>query len=116
MKRIAIPVVDGKLSEYFGRCNYYKIFEIQSTLVISNLIKAPEETEIALMPLWISEQGITDVVSYKIDGRIMDLFAQYKINLYVGIKCESPDEIIQRYLTGKLKSDELIIAEINKNK
>lgn len=114
MKRIAIPVKNGKLSEYFGQCNHYKIFEIKGTQVISNLIKAPKEKEISLMPLWISDQGITDVVTYKIDGKIMDLFANYKINLYVGIKYESPEDIIQSYLKGKLKSDEEIILEINK--
>lgn len=114
MKRIAIPVINGKLSKYFGQCNHYKIFEIKRTQIIMSLIKAPKEKEISSMPLWISNQGITDVVTYKIDGRIMVLFTNYKISLYVGIKCESPDEIIQTYLKGKLKSDEKIISEINK--
>lgn len=116
MKRIAIPVIDGKLSEYFGQCKHYKIFEIKRTQVTSNLVKAPKDKEISLMPLWISDQGITDIVTYKIDGRIMALFANYKISLYVGIKCESPDEIIQTYLNGKLRSDEKIISEINEKK
>lgn len=68
------------------------------------------------MPSWIADQGITDVLTYKIDSRIMDLFAHYKINLYIGVKCTSADEIIERYLNGKLRSDERIISEINKNR
>ena len=39
----------------------------------------------------------------------MDLVVNYKINLNVEIKYKSPDEIIQIYLNGKLKSDEEII-------
>ena len=116
MKRIAIPITEGKLSEYFGQCKHYKIFEIDRMEVISKLIKAPAEMDIGLMPSWISHQGVTDVVTYKIDGGIMHLFAKYKINLYVGIKCKSPEEIVQNYLNGKLKSDEKIISEINKTK
>lgn len=42
MKRIAISVINGKLSEYFGQCNYYKIFEIKRTQIVSRLIKAPK--------------------------------------------------------------------------
>lgn len=112
MKQIAIPITDGKLSQYFGRCNHYMIFHIGEKRVTRRLLQVPVHTEISSMPLWISEQGITDVVTYKIEGRIMHLFAKYKINLYVGIKNESPKEIIQSYLNGKLKSDEKIILEI----
>lgn len=116
MKRIAIPITDGKLSEYFGQCNQYKIVEIKKNRLISHVAQAPKEVEITSMPLWISNQGITDVVTYKIDGRIIDLFTNFKINLYIGISCKLPDEIIQSYLNGKLKSDEKIIDEINKNR
>jgi predicted Fe-Mo cluster-binding NifX family protein len=112
MKQIAIPITYGKLSEYFGQCNHYKIFEIRENRVISRLLKVPDEIEITSMPLWASEQGITDIITYKIDRRIMHLFAKYKINLYIGIKYTSPEEIITNYLNGKLNSDERIITEI----
>lgn len=114
MKRIAIPLTDGKLSEYFGQCDHYKIFEIRQSRVTSSLVKAPEDIEIMSMPLWASEQGITDVVTFKIDGRIMHLFAKYKISLYIGISGKTPAEIIECYMNGKLKCDERIISEINK--
>ena len=116
MKRIAIPVINEKLSEYFGQCNQYKIFEINGKQVKSYLIEAPMNKEISLLPLWISDQGITDVVTYKIDRSIMELFANYKISLYIGIKSESSEDIILNYLKGTLKSDEAIISEIKKEK
>ena len=114
MKRIAIPVVNEKLSEYFEQCHHFKIFELGKTRVISRLLAAPQDIEIFSMPLWLSDQGITDVVTFKIDGRILNLFTNYKINLYIGIKYKLPDEIIKNYLKGNLKSDENIIWEINK--
>lgn len=116
MKRIAIPVIDGNLCKYLEQSQEFKVYEIRTSRVTSHMVSVPKELEIAFLPLWVSEQGITDVVTYKIDGRIMHLFAQYKISLYIGIKCKSPDEIIQRYLNGTLRCDEHIISEINKNR
>jgi predicted Fe-Mo cluster-binding NifX family protein len=112
MKRIAVPLVNGKLSEFFGNCNHYEIFEVEGEHILSREIIASPNKEITLLPLWASSQGITDVITFKVDVRIMELFTSYKINLYVGINNESPEDIIQDYINGTLKSDEKIISEI----
>ncbi|OQX78684.1 MAG: hypothetical protein B6D64_06065 [Bacteroidetes bacterium 4484_276] len=112
MKRVAIPVVNGKLSEFFAQCNHYEIFEIEGVQIKRNEIKEPSVKEIAMLLPWVVSQGITDVIAYKVDKRIIELFAGYKINLYVGIKRGSPREIILDYLNGTLKSDKKIISEI----
>jgi len=112
MKRIAIPVSDNILSEYFGKCDYYEIFEIEENRVISAEIKVPPCEDILLVPEWALLQGITDIITYKIDKRIIKLFTANKINLYVGIARNSPKSLIDFYLGGFLKSDGKIISEI----
>ncbi len=112
MKRVAIPVVSGKLSKYFAQCNHYEIFEIDGLDIKRDEIRVPSAKEIDMLLPWVSSQSITDVITYKVDKRILELFTNYKINLYVGIKIDSPREIIQDYLNGTLKSDKNIIAEI----
>ena len=42
MKRIAIPVHNGKLSEYFGRCSYYKIYEVDGKSVVERELELPD--------------------------------------------------------------------------
>lgn len=115
MKRIAVPLVNGKLSEFFGNCNHYEIFEVEGEHIINRKVIAPPNKKITMLPLWASSQGITDVITYKVDVRIMELFANHKINLYVGIGSNLPEEIIQDYINGTLKSDEKIISEIYEN-
>ena len=112
MKRIAVPLVNGKLSEFFGNCNHYEIFEIDGDSIKKREILAPPDKDVTMLPSWASTQGITDVITYKVDVRIMELFTNYKINLYVGISNESPEDIIQEYINGTLKSNEKIISEI----
>ena len=115
MKRVAIPVIKGKLSEHFEKCNYCEIFEIDGYNVKSNEIEVPP-SDISLLPEWAIKQGITDFIVYKIDNTIIKLFAQEKINLFIGIKVDTPEKLIEAYVNGTLRSDEKIISEITTEK
>lgn len=112
MKRIAIPVSEEKLSEYFGQCSHYEIFEIDMDIIHRKVAEIPPYNDITKLPEWVASQGITDVITYKIDKLIISLFMQNKINLFVGIKVNTPQAIIEEYLNGTLKSDYSIISEI----
>jgi len=112
MKRVAIPVIRGRLSEYFGQCDNYEIFEIDDGNVISKEIEIPPKEYVTKLPEWASEEGITDIIVYKIDKHIITLFAPLRINLFVGIPVDTPRNIIEDYINGRLKSDEGIISEI----
>jgi predicted Fe-Mo cluster-binding NifX family protein len=113
MKRIAIPVVKSRLSEYFGQCDHYKIFEIDGSNIKNEKIKNPPKDDLVGLPEWAANEGITDIITYKVDKRIINLFSQVRINLYVGIPINIPPrKLIKDYIRGKLISDEKIIAEI----
>jgi len=112
MKRVAIPIAKDRLSEYFGQCNYYKIYNVENGKIRSDSIEIPPDQETLNLPLWASQQGITDVIVHKIDKRIITLFAGNKINLFVGVTINSPAILIDDYLNGNLKSNGQIIKEI----
>ena len=112
MRKIAIPVINNSLSEYFGNCQHYEVFEIVDGHIVNKSVAIPPAKDIELLPAWVASQKITDVITYKIDKRIISLFIQEKINLFVGIKVNSPLKIIDDYLNGTLKSDNDIIKEI----
>ena len=112
MKRIAIPVNDNLLSEYFGKCDHYEIFEIEDNKIINEEIKMPPCEDILLVPEWSISQGITDIITHRIDKRIIKLFTEHKINLYVGIPRKDTKTLIEYYLGGNLQSDGKIISEI----
>ncbi len=112
MKRIAIPVVNGMLSEYFGKCNHYEIFELRDNHVVSDEIEVPPKGDLSVLPEWAANHRITDIITYKVDKSIIRLFSKYKINLFVGIAIQSPQLLIEEYMKNNLKSDENIISEI----
>ncbi len=115
MKKVAIPINKGKLSEFFGRCSYYKIFEIEGHSILEKDYELPVVNKLDELPAWAFENGITDIITYKIDREIIMLFNQYKINLFVGIPIDTPEQLIGDFLKGQITSNHKIIAEIIDN-
>lgn len=113
MKKVAIPVTNGFMSEYFEQCDYYKIFNVEGRNIRSKKIENPSKENISKLPEWAAKEGITDIVTFKVDKRIITLFSLFRINLYVGIPVNIPvHKIISDFIGGKLTSDEEIISEI----
>lgn len=112
MRRVAIPVTNHLLSEYFGECSHYEIFEIDRKVLNRKQIEVPAGTVMAELPGWLEKQGITDVITYKVNAKIISLFASKKVNLFVGIAMNTPQVLIDDYLNGRLESNKKIIEEI----
>ncbi len=115
MKRVAIPISKNELSEFFGECNHYEIFEIDKKIIDRKLVEIPSGFNILELPEWLKNQGVTDVIAYKISKQIISLFASNKVNLFVGVPKKSPQNLIDDYLQGTLESDKNIIEEITNN-
>lgn len=112
IKRVAIPVENERLSEYFGECSYCQIFEIDGAVAGYQKMQFPAGLVVSELPGWLGEMGVTDVITYKINPKIIHLFASQKVNLFVGVPIDLPGNLIDSYLQGKLESDERIIKEI----
>lgn len=114
MKRVAIPVRDQQMSEFFGTCNYYEIFEIEKKVLGSYILEIPAGIDIVDLPEWLEKKGVSDVITYKVDRQIISLFASRKVGLFVGVRPERPAQLIDKYLRGRLESDNKIISEITR--
>ena len=114
MKRVAIPVTNNMLSEFFGTCSHYEIFEIEKKVLNRYSLLIPNGIEIVDLPAWLEKMEITDVIAFKVNPKIMKHFASKKVNLFVGIPFNTPDVIIDDYLKGRLESNGEIIAEITR--
>lgn len=112
MKRVAIPIANNKLSEFFGECEQYEIYDVDRKITGIQSAELPSGIAIEELPGWLEKQGVTDVITYKVNPKIIRLFASRKVNLYVGISSDSPQNLIDEYLKGKLESDEKIILEL----
>lgn len=112
MKKIAIPIVDDRLSEYFGTCDYFDVIEIENDEIKNRIKVTPPHRNISKLPGWAAELGITDIITYKVDKKIINLFLSHKINIFVGIPQGDTGSLINEYMNGTLTSDKQMINSI----
>jgi predicted Fe-Mo cluster-binding NifX family protein len=104
--------MNNQLSENFGECNYYVVFEVDKKIKSSKTTLLPAGINVRDLPRWLKDEGISDVITYKVNRSIINLFVAEKINLFLGIPISSPEKIIDDYMQGKLVSDKKIIEEL----
>jgi len=97
---------DSDLSEVFGRCPYFLIAETQDhpASELETLANTNEDrlggAGVATAQLLV-EKGVTAVVTGNIGPRALDVFRQFKIDVYKG---QDPvKEVLQKFIDGKLE-------------
>ena len=102
--RLAIPVVNSKVSPHFGHCEQFALFDVdeQSKQVLyKNLVTSPQH-EPGLLPAWLAEQGVTVVITGGMGSRAQGLFQQNNISVVLGVPDEDPDKVVLDYLNSTL--------------
>jgi predicted Fe-Mo cluster-binding NifX family protein len=109
VKRIVIPVENNKLSENFSKCAYYLVVEIYKEHISKKEIDRTELQEKVDLTNWLLNTEVSDIISYKIDNEIIEPILNTKINLFLGIAIDTPQRLIENYLSGNLTSNTKLI-------
>jgi predicted Fe-Mo cluster-binding NifX family protein len=103
-KRIAVPLENGILCMHFGHCQQFAIIETESTSVTGETLVTPPPHEPGLLPGWLAEKGVTDVIAGGMGQRAIGLFNQQNINVFVGAPLKSPRELASDLLSNTLEA------------
>jgi predicted Fe-Mo cluster-binding NifX family protein len=103
-KRIAIPLEDVILCSHFGHCQQFAIIDTDSTSVTGEKLVTPPPHEPGLLPGWLAEKGVTDVIAGGMGQRAINLFNQQSINVFVGARLKSPRELASDLLSNTLEA------------
>ena len=108
--KIAVPVVQGRLSAHFGHCDEFVMFETDAdrkTIVQQSTCKAPPH-EPGMLPRWLHEQGADVIIAGGMGQRAQQLFVQNGITVIVGAPAATPEELASAYLNETLQAGENI--------
>jgi len=105
MIKVAIPTIKNKLSDQFDNCSQYVIYEIENKKVMNKKQTTLDKSKIASLTNWVEEMHITDLIVHSIDKASVSYFSDTKINLFIGVAINSPENLIDEYLSGSLKSN-----------
>jgi len=99
---IAIPTVNGQLCAHFGHCDQFAIVETSNGEIINEKWITPPPHEPGLLPRWLADQGITDVIAGGMGQRAIALFNQNMINVFVGAPTKQAKELVYEFLQKRL--------------
>ncbi len=101
-KRIAIPLENGILCSHFGHCQQFAILDADNNTITSESLVTPPPHEPGLLPAWLAEKGVTDVIAGGMGQRAINLFNQQNINVFVGAQVKDPKELANDLLNNAL--------------
>ncbi|MBP7496268.1 MAG: ATPase [Bacteroidales bacterium] len=103
-KTIAIPVENGELCPHFGHCPNFVIFTINNSQIIKEELITPPPHEPGVLPAWLSQQGVTDVIAGGIGQKAISLFNQNEINVFAGAKIKTPKALAEDLINNNLEA------------
>jgi len=62
----------------------------------------PPPHEPGILPGWLAEKGVTDIIAGGIGQRAIGLFNQNKINVFVGAQIKDPSELANDLINNTL--------------
>ena len=101
-KRIAIPLENGILCSHFGHCEQFAIIDVENNNISGETLVTPPPHEPGLLPAWLAEKAVTDVIAGGMGQRAINLFNQQNINVFVGAQLKSPKELANDLLNNSL--------------
>lgn len=101
-KRIAIPLENGILCSHFGHCEQFAIINADDHIISGEELITPPPHEPGLLPAWLAEKGVTDVIAGGMGQKAINLFNEQRINVFVGAPVKSPVTLAMELINDSL--------------
>ncbi len=101
--KIAVPIENGLLCSHFGHAPQFAIVEIEGSAIKGSSIETPPPHEPGVLPRWLKELGVTQVICGGIGARAVELLNQAGIQVTAGIEPEDPAKIVEAFVAGSLQ-------------
>lgn len=102
MRKIAIPTENGVLSTHFGHCKNFTLIEVQENAITNKTVVEAPPHEPGLLPKWLSEKGVTEIISGGIGQKAVNLFNANSIIVHAGAPNKPATELVSDLIQNKL--------------
>jgi len=107
MKKVALPVINNQLSQYFEQCSGFIIFTIKDKSLKKDLLSP--HIQPGILPHWLAEQGVTDIITKGIENNSASKLNKFKINVFAGVDLSGPEQLIKEFLNGSLEAKGVMV-------
>jgi predicted Fe-Mo cluster-binding NifX family protein len=101
-QKIAVPLENDVLCQHFGHCQQFAIIDTENGSITNEAYITPPPHEPGLLPAWLAEHGVTDVIAGGMGQRAISLFHNQNINVFVGVVQKHPRELAADLINNTL--------------
>lgn len=100
--KIAVATMQGEVSQHFGHCEKFMIYETNESQILSvQEVANPAQHSHGQLPTMLMQHGVNVVIAGGIGAGAKQLLQNAEITLYSGVSGNAV-EAVYMYLTGKL--------------
>ena len=108
--KVAIATENGAVSEHFGHCEGFTVYQVEQNQVKSQQFYPSPEHVPGAIPNFLHNLGANVVIAGGMGGGAIQIFNEKKIEVITGVR-GALDEAIQKYVSGNLKSSGSVCHE-----
>lgn len=102
----AIPVEEGVLCSHFGHCPLFDVVKVIEGKIIDKVSLTPPVHEPGLLPVWLAEHGVTEVIAGGIGKHAVTLLEEKSIKVNIGAEKKTSEELVADRLNNALSVGE----------
>jgi predicted Fe-Mo cluster-binding NifX family protein len=104
--KIAVPMTKTGFCAHFGGAETFALYTADqgSRTIDERLVVAPPEHGHGVYPMWLKQVGAEVVLAGGMGPRASNFFAQYGIDVVLGVQGDDPDALVQQFLEGTLEA------------
>lgn len=110
MIKIAVASENKMVTEHFGHCEEFIIFNIENNKIVNSEAIANPGHKPGFLPNFLADHGVNIIISGGMGGGAVEIFNERNVEVIVGAKGDAKTAV-EAYLKGSLKSTGSICHE-----
>jgi len=103
MMKIAVASENGMVTEHFGHCEGFMIFDIKNNKIIKSETVANPGHRPGFLPNFLADRGVNVIISGGMGGGAVEIFNERNVEVVVGASGDAKTAV-ENYLKGELKT------------
>jgi len=106
--RVAIPLVNNALCMHLGHCEQFALIDVDemSRQIVKREDITPPPHEPGLLPGWLAEMGVTNIIAGGMGQHALALFGEQNIGVIVGAPVAGAEDLVRSFLGDTIKVGE----------
>ena len=106
--KIAVPVAGERMCAHFGHCEKFALVEVEENKIVKIQFLTPPSHQPGVLPQWLNQNGAEVIISGGMGKRAQSFFENYGIKVVLGAPSETPEKLVEQYLSNTLVTGENI--------